>query len=236
MQKFIEEPSPRFTARIAGIFELLEALTFTGGQVIILGRLIVPNNALTSATNLQLHKQLYWLGFSLCLLSIIFHIVWAFLFYKLFKPVSRSVSLLAVYIILVGCAVQTITCLFYIAPWLALSQADSVNSLTAGQLQLFSLMLKLNAQAFDIYLVFFGFWCVLSGYLVFRSNFMPRLLGVLFMVSGLGWVTFLVPLFAHKIFPAIAVASALGEFPMMVWLIAFGVNAQKLKEDLTVYK
>ena len=94
------------------------------------------------------------------------------------------------------------------------------------------MFVKLNTYAFDVYLVFFGFWCVLIGYLIFTSTFLPRVLGVLLAISGLGWVTYLHPPLAYHLFiPYIAVASALGEIPLELWLIVMGVNAQRWKEQ-----
>ena len=90
---------------------------------------------------------------------------------------------------------------------------------------------KLNTYAFDIYLVFFGFWCILIGYLIFKSTFLPRVLGVLLTISGLGWVTYLSPPLAHNVYPFIATASAIGEIPLELWLIVMGVNVQRWKEQ-----
>ena len=93
------------------------------------------------------------------------------------------------------------------------------------------MFVKLNTYAFDIYLVFFGFWCILIGYLIFRSTFLPRVLGVLVAISGLGWVTYLSPPLANHLWPFIAAASALGEIPLEFWLIVMGVNVQRWKEQ-----
>ena len=97
------------------------------------------------------------------------------------------------------------------------------------------LFLKLNQYAFNIDLVFFGLWCVLTGYLIFRCTFLPRILGVLLAISGLGYVTYLYPPLAYYLFiPYTAAASALGEIPLELWLIVMGVNAQRWKEQASV--
>ena len=225
--------SPRFKARMAGAFQLLEALTAAFGQVIVLDRLVVSGNAAATAANILGHQRLFWLGFASSLIGVAFHIAWALLFYELLKPVNRSLSLLAAFVILVGCAIQALTSLFYVAPLLVLTGGSSLSAFTAEQLQALALMfLKLNAYAFDIYLVFFGLWCIVTGYIIFRSTFLPRVLGVLFTISGLGWVTYLYPPLAnHLFFPFIAAASALGEIPMEFWLIVMGVNVQRWKEQ-----
>ena len=232
MVERIAEASPRFKARLAGVFEFLEGLTSASGQVLILGRLIVSGNAVATAANIQGHARLFWLGFALSLIGVVFHIAWALLFYDLFKIVNRSLSLLATFVILVGCAVQALACLFYIAPMAVLSGGSSLSAFSAEQLRTLAfLFLKLNGQAFNLYLVFFGLWCVLIGYLIFRSAFLPRILGVLMTISGLGWMIYFSPPLANHLFPYIAGASALGEIPLQLWLIAMGVNEQRWKEQ-----
>jgi hypothetical protein len=228
----IAASSPRLKARMAGVFQLLEAATAASGEVIILDRLVVAGNAAATAANILGHERLFWLGFSSSLIGVGFHIPWALLIYELLKPVNRSVSLLAAFVILVGCAIQALTCLLYLAPLPILQGGSSLSAFTPEQLQALALMfLRLNAYAFQVYLVFFGFWCVLIGYLIFRSTFLPRVLGVLFAISGLGWATYLSPPLAHRLHPFIVAASALGEIPLELWLIVMGVNVQRWKDQ-----
>jgi hypothetical protein len=229
----IAEASPRFKARKAGVFQLLEAITAASPGVFILGRLVVSGNAAATAANILGHERLFWLGFASSLIGVAFHIAWALLMYELLKPVNTSLSSLAAFVILVGCAIQAITSLFYLAPLLILQSGSSLSAFTPEQLQALALMfVKLNNYANDIYLVFFGLWCILTGYLIFRSTFLPRILGVLLAISGLGWVTYLYPPLAYHLFiPYIAAASALGEVPLEFWLIVMGVNVQRWKEQ-----
>jgi Domain of unknown function (DUF4386) len=232
MMDRIAETSPRFKARMAGVSQLLEAVTATFGQVIVLGRLVVSGNAAATAANIVGHEQLFWLGFASSLMGVAFHIAWALLMYVLLKPVNRSLSLLAAFVILVGCAIQALTSLLYLAPLLVLTGGNSASAFTTAQLQALALVfLKLNAYAFKIDLVFFGFWCILTGYLIFRSTFLPRVLGVLVAISGVGWVTYLYPPLANYLSLYIAAASALGEIPLELWLIVMGLNAQKWFEQ-----
>ncbi len=218
---------------MAGVFQLLEAITAACPGVFILGRLVVDGNAAATAANILGHERLFWLGFASLLIGVACHITWALLMYELLKPVNRSLSSLATFVMLVGCAIQALTSLFYLAPLLILQGGSSLSAFTAEQLQALALMfVKLNSYANDIYLVFFGFWCILIGYLIFRSTFLPRVLGVLLAISGLGWVTYLYPPLAYHLFmPYIAAASALGEIPLEFWLIVMGVNAQRWKEQ-----
>ena len=233
MTERIAETSPRFKARMAGVFQLLEAITAACPGVFILDRLVVPGNAAATAANILGHERLLWLGFASLLIGVACHIAWALLMYELLKPVNRSLSLLAAFVILVCCAIQALASLFYIAPLLVLQGGSSLSAFTAEQLQALALMfVKLNNYANDIDLVFFGLWCILTGYLIFRSTFLPRILGVLLAIGGLGWVTYLYPPLAYHLFiPYIAAASALGEVPLEFWLIVMGVNAQRWKEQ-----
>lgn len=231
MMERIAETSPRSRARMAGVFQLLESLTATFGQVIVLGKLVVSGNAAATAANILGHERLFWLGFASSLVAVVFHIVYALLYYDLLKPVNRRVSLLALLVLLVASAIQAVTGLLYLAPLLVLQGGSSVSAFTPAQLQALALVfLKLNAYALNVHLVFFGLWCVLTGYLIFRSTFLPRALGVLLVISGLGWLIYLFPPVAYRLFLFIAAASAVGEIPVEFWLMVKGVNVQRWKE------
>jgi hypothetical protein len=109
---------------------------------------------------------------------------------------------------------------------------SSPGALGQGQLQALAMIfLKLNGYAFELDLVFFGLWCALTGYLIFRSQFLPRILGVLLAIDGLGWMMYVVPPFANQIFPFIAVASGVAEIPLQLWLIVMGVNPERWREQ-----
>jgi len=226
------EVSPRLKARIAGASEFFEGLTSAWGQVLVLGRLVIGGDAAATAHNITAHELLFRLGFASSLIGVFFHIAWAYLFYDLFKAVSRRLSAFAAFIILVGCAIQAVTCLLYLSPLLFLRSAGSITAFTTAQSQELAMKaLDLNAAAFDLYLVFFGIWCILIGYLILRSMFMPRILGILLAISGLGWAMFFAPPLAHRWFPYIAAASALGEIPLQFWLLVFGVNNRRWHEQ-----
>jgi hypothetical protein len=132
--------SPRFTARMAGVCALLEGVTSTFGQVVVLGWLVVAGNAAATAVNIMSHQRLFWFGFASSLVGVAFHIAWALLCYELFRIVNRSLSLFAAFVILVGCAIQALTCLLYVAPLLILQSGSSVGAFTPEQLQALALI------------------------------------------------------------------------------------------------
>jgi hypothetical protein len=228
----IAEASPRFKARMAGVFYVLTGAAYVFGQIFILGKLVVHGNAAATANNILAHEPLFRLGFAAAIISVACSIVMTILFYDLFKPVNRSLSLLAASFHLVGLAIAAFASLLQLAPLVVLRGEQYLSIFKVEQLQALALVsLKLNGQAYDIFLVFFGFWCVLIGYLILRSTFLPRILGVLLAIDGLGWMTFLSPPLAHHLFPFIATASGLAEIPLILWLLAFGVNAQRWNEQ-----
>jgi hypothetical protein len=224
--------SARVKARIAGVFEALEGLASAFGEVVILGRLVVSGNAAATAANILGHQGLFWLGFGLSIAGVAFHTIWVALFYVLFRPVNRTLSLVAAFVGLIVCAMQAVTALLYLAPILVLQGGNAASSFTPGQAQgLAFVFLRLNSYAFDVDLVFFGLWCALTGYLIFRSTFLPRVLGILLGIDGLGWMMYVYPPFALHVFPLIGAASAIAEIPLQLWLIAMGVNPQRWKEQ-----
>ncbi len=175
MTKWIAEASPRIKARIAAVFYFLTFVTGISALLFVNGRLVA--NLLADA----------------CYLAV------TLLFYDIFKPVNRSLSLLAAFFSLAGCAIGVLSA-FHLAPF-------HISSL-----------------------VFFGFYCLLIGYLIFKSTFLPPILGVLMAIAGLSWLTFLSPPLANYLSPYNMVLAALCEGALMLWLLVFGVNEQRWLE------
>jgi hypothetical protein len=233
MMERIVEASPRFKARMAGVFYMLTSTAYVLGQTFILGKLVVHGNAAATANNILAHQPLLRSAFAADLISVACSIALTVLFYDLFKPVKRSLSLLAAFFHLVGLSIAAFASLLLLAPLVVLGGGQYSSVFKVEQLQsLAYLFLELNAQGWNAFLVFFGFYCLLIGYLIFRSTFLPRIIGALMVLAGLGWLTFLSPPLADYLFlPYIAGASALGETSLMLWLLIVGVNAQRWKEQ-----
>ena len=237
MTQPIRAKSPRFQARIAGVFYLLNILTIFVAIFFLRG-LVVSRDPAATASNLLAHESSFRLGFTLELISTMCSIVVAALFYELFRPVSRSLSLLAAFFRLIACAVAVLGYLFQLAPLQALGSAHYLSTLTMEQLEALGLLLyTFSAQASHIVIVFFGFHFVVLGYLIFASSYLPRTLGILAAFAGLGalafgGLTFLAPTPGGYPFPYFAVLGLLTEVSLSLWLIIAGVNAERWKEQV----
>jgi hypothetical protein len=230
--KRIAETSPRFTARIAGLVYLLNILTGIFAQGFVSGTLVVHGDAAGTATNILTHKSLFQLGFAVYLIEMACNIAMTALFYVLLKPVNRSVSLVAAFLGLAACIIKTLSRLFYIAPLLVLGDAHYLNVFNAEQLKALALLfLNVNDQGAAISLVFFGFYAILTGYLIIRSTFLPRILGVLSVLGGIGWLSFLYPPLGHRLFVYLALFAIVGAGALILWLLVMGVNEQRWKEQ-----
>jgi uncharacterized protein DUF4386 len=226
-----QETSPKVYARMAGFCYLLGSLTSVYGQMVVFGKLIKPGNATETATNILSHESLFRLGFVSSFVAVPLHILWAILFYHLFKKLSRIVSLFAGSIMLMACVMWTLSSFFYISPLLILQGESYFGAFTHEQLQAQSLMfIKLNVQSYDLGLVFFGIWCIVIGYLIFKSTFIPRIIGILEMLAGLGYLTLLWPPLVHYIYPYNLALAGPGEISLMFWLLIKGVKDRKWKE------
>ena len=230
--------APRFQARIAGVLYLMCILTGTSGMIIN-GRLIVSGDAAATAANILAHEPLYRLGFAYDLIAGACYIAVIALLYGLFQPVNRHVSLAAALFGLAGCTCGAVAGLFHLAPLAVLKGAPYLSVFSAKQLQALAyLFIKLRGQTSNIAFVFFGLYCLLIGFLIFRSTFLPRTLGVLMAIAGTCWLTssfasFLSPPLAALLSPYIA-AGGLGEAALTFWLLLIGVNGARWEQQAGV--
>src|SRR5215208_1964311 len=197
--------SPRLLARATGLFFLLTILCGIFAQGFVSERLINFSDAAATATNILTHKGLFRLSFTVYLIEMACQITTAVLFYQLLKPVNRTIALLALFLEVTGCVVKICARVFYIAPLLVLGHSAALQGFSAEQLQSMALiLLKVNDHGAGVAVGFFGFSTLLSGYLVFRSTFLPRWLGVLSFCAGFGWLTFLYRPLGDLAFPIAA--------------------------------
>jgi hypothetical protein len=225
------ETSPQVYARVAALLYLVVIAAGIIAQMVIGGKIIVDDDAATTANNILAHKDLFQLGFTFYMVEMACQTALAVLFYILLKPVNRNVALLALVFFLVGCTIKTISRLFYIAPLLVLGDSSYLSVFRTDQLQALALLLlNVNDVAAGMALTFFGVSTFLNGYLIFRSAFLPRILGVISMLAGLGWFTFIYPSLGNQLFTVTLLFGLIGSVSLILWLLARGVNVEKWNE------
>jgi hypothetical protein len=224
------ESRPRRLARMTGLFFLLTIIAGIFAQGFVSERLIVFSDAAATATNILAHKELFQLGFTIYLVEMACQVTTAALFYQVLKPVNRTVALLFLVLELTGCVVKTFARVFFIAPLFVLGGSQALSGFTPQQLQAIVLiLLKVNDYGAATALAFFGFSTILNGFLVFRSTFLPRWLGIMAMISGLGWLTFLYPPLGYRAFMIAALVGLLSAIVLIFWLFIRGVDEEKWK-------
>ena len=227
------ESSPRFKARIAGFFYLLTIVTRMLVEIFVRNRLVVPEDATATATNILAHEPLWQWGFAGDIVAFASYIALTALLHELFMPVNRSLSLVAAFFGLAASVVQAISSLFHLAPLVLLGGAPHLKAFTVEQLQALSIVfLRLRAAAYhNIGLVFFGLYLLLVGILILRSIFLPRILGVLMVLAGFSYVPFVSPLLVRSLQPYILFFPAIGQISLCLWLLVMSVKAQKWQEQ-----
>jgi hypothetical protein len=226
---------PRARARTAGVCYVLEGAASAFGALHVVSEVTVSGNAAATAANVVTRQPLMWLGFALALVAVTCHIIYAVLFCELFRPVSRTLSLLALAVSVVAAAIQAGAALLQAAPLLIVRSGGYLNAFTVTQRDALTLaFLKLNMQAFDIYLVFFGIWLAMIGYLIVRSTFIPTIIGVLAGCAGLCYLVLLAPPLASYLYPYYLAPDVIGEPVLLLWLLVVGLDPDRWHQESAV--
>ncbi len=226
------EMTPRAKGRFAGALYLLYIIAGVYAQAFISDRLVVSHDAATTAANILANQSIYRLGFTVYLIEMAGQLATVVLFYQLLKPVSRTGAMLAAAFELIGCGIKTFSRLFYFAPLLVVGGGASYLSVfNKEQLDAIALLLvRINDNGAAIALAFFGFSTLLQGWLIYRSGFLPRWLGVIGIIGGLGWLTFLSPPLGMRLFLYLALYALIGSLATIVWLLTVGVDEQRWRQ------
>lgn len=226
------EMSPRTKGRFAGALYLLYVIAGLYAQAFVSDRLVVFGDAARTTSNILANQSLYRLGFTVYLLEMAGQVATVVLFYQLLKPVSRTGAMLAAAFELTGCGIKIFSRLFYLAPLLVL--AGGVSYLSAFNKEqidaIVLLLLRINDNGAAIALAFFGFATVLQGWLIYKSGFLPRWLGVIEIIGGFGWLTFLSPPLGMHVFLYVALYALIGLLALIVWLLTVGIDEQRWRQ------
>lgn len=219
--------SPKTLARMTGAFYLLLLIGGIVAQGLISNRLVSSRDAALTATNILAQPKLYALGYGVFLIEMASQLVVTTLLFVLLRPVDRTAALLSLVFGLVGATIKTLARAFYYMPLVVLGGAG-LGELSASQLQALSLLLiKINNHTANMSLVFLGVSTALQGYLIVKSTFLPRLLGIVSMVSGLGWLVYLYPPLASRFFYVLVILAMVGLLLTSGWLLVRGVDEER---------
>jgi hypothetical protein len=224
------EASPRLRARLAGGFYVITIVCGIFAEAVARGSLVVSGDAAATARNILASQALFRTGLAADAITLASYIVVTLLLYELLARVNRSLSLLAALFSLVGIATLAVDALTHVAALLLLQGPHFLAAFSSSQLAATALFsLKLHAQGYAVSGVFFGTYCVLIGWLVVRSGFLPRVVGVLMMIAGAAYLidsfmTFLLPSLRNPILDSITLLGLLGEGSLAGWLLVMGVN------------
>ena len=224
-----EKINPNKTARVAGCLYLMLFPLGIFGIIYVPSSLIVLGDAATTASNIMANELLYRLSIVTALTLQIVYIFLALALYKLLNPVDKNNAVLMVILVLVAAPIAMLNELNHVAVLLVLSGSDFLTTFSLDQVQA-SVPLFLNLHEHGVFIaqIFWGLWLFPMGYLIFKSNFLPKALGILMIIGGFGY---LVDSFVYFIFPDFDVTVSeftfLGELLLPLWLMFKGVNHEQ---------
>jgi len=218
----------RTVARVAGFLYLTYIVTFASSSI-IQGKPIVSGDAAATARNIMASERLFRIGFTSELVAALLFLLTAWALYLLLKPVNESLALLFVLLNIVGVAIECVSTLPRFAALLLVSRADYLKALNPDQLQgLAMFFLKFGGSGDTVSVLFYGAWLFPLGYLVVKSRFLPRILGILLIIDG---VCLLICFFQLWLFPGhqrltypLYPVMFIAECGLALWLLLKGVK------------
>jgi hypothetical protein len=232
-----EGPSPRVYARIAGVLYLITIVLGAAGQFAFRGRIVVPGNPAATAANLRSMESLWRLGIAAEMVLLICTIVTVLILYALLRPVRRDLALLMVFFGLVALTIEASHSLDLVEALQPVGKAAYLKAFTPEQLDVMAaLSIRKHSASFGIALLFFGPYFLVAGYLIFKSGYFPRALGVLYLIPGPAYLIssfalILAPAFASRYYFVMVSPVILGEGALCLYLLVKGVRASSW-EDL----
>jgi hypothetical protein len=221
--------SLRRAALLAGIGLLIMVLAAPFAELYVYPRLIIPGNAAETVKNILENKSLFASAIFAYLITFICDLLVAWALYVLLKPVNKNLSLLTAWSRLVYTVIALVALLNLVTILRLVNASDILTGFQPDQLPV-QIMLSLNAfkSQWHFGLLFFGIHLVLLGYLVFRSNYIPRIVGVLLVIAGFGYLlTNLEPFLFPDINVDFAAYTFYGELIFMLWLL---IRGSRIKE------
>jgi len=226
--------SEKNLARLAGLCYLIVIATGLFSEVFVRQALIVPNDPLATAQNIQENELLFRWGFVSDIINFVVGLPTIIIIYYFFQRVNKILVQIALAFVIIQTAIIAVNLLNQISPLIILSNESYLNSFQPNQLATLSLLsLNLQAQGYGIGLVFFGFYCLIIGFVIYKSSLLPKVLGILYATAGMcylinSFTMFLSVGFENPLFIYLAIPIFIGELSLCLWLLIKGINSSEL--------
>jgi len=224
--------SIKTTARTAGLLYLFQIPLGVFGILYVPKVLVVPDNMGATASNILANEFLFRLGIVSSILCALVTVATALYIYKVLRYVNENHAKWILWFTMIVAPITMINELNSVAVLLLLKGREFATIFTPGQLQSWvSVFLDLHTHGHQIAGIFFGLWLVPMGYLIFKSTYIPKIIGVFLIVTSLGYLIDFTTFFLYPDFPlTISEYTWLGEALMVLWLLIMGVNLRKFEE------
>jgi len=225
--------SPKTLARIGGALYVFIIVAGIFGELFVRGALIVSGNAAATAANVAAHEGLWRLGIAGDLAMHVADLPLLVILYVLMRPVNRDLALLVVLFDAVQSAVLVASKMNLLTPLFAGGDAAYLKAFTPEQLEALSyLSMRMDSHGFGFGLIFFGCGCLVLGWLIRKSGFLPWILGALIQLAGACYLVnsfamILAPSLAGALFPAIMLPPFVAEASLALWLLVKGVDVSR---------
>lgn len=229
--------STKRTARIAGVLYVLLALTGIFSLIYVPTTLVVFGDATATAENIRSSELLFRSGILSGLVSNVIFVFLVLALYRLLKETSHKQAMLMVTLVVISVATGFANTINQLGALIALSGADFLSVFEKPELDAIAyLFIRLNSWGIQIIQIFWGLWLFPFGLLVYRSGFIPKILGVLLMIAGFGY---LLGSFMFQILPqyddalsTFIMVLEMGELPIIFWLLIVGAKAQSEERQI----
>jgi uncharacterized protein DUF4386 len=235
MKEPITATSPQVFARIGGVLYLIIIVIGFCSEFFVREKLVVSGDVTATANNIAVSESLWRISIAGDLILLVCAVALTLILYVLLRPVNNNLALLAVFFNIVELPIEAVSKLCLLAALFLSGNADYLKAFEPHQLHaLVKISLKLHDYGFGIDLVFFGCACLVYGYLLFKSGYFPRTLGVLMAIAGLSYLAnsftlILAPAYAGTV-SLILVLALIGELSLCLWLVVKGVNLPQWNE------
>jgi hypothetical protein len=233
----MEHWSPRRLARVAGALYLVNIVGGAFAITVVPAVIVVPGDVAATAQNIQAHELLYRAGLAAHLVVTTTNVPLAVIFYELFAVVNRRLALLDAFFILVATAVETAALLGQFTPLALLDDGTYQGTLSPAVVHALSYLPgDLATVDYTIHTVFFGLDIICFAYLVLRSTFVPRVIGVLLAIDGVAYLVYsftaiLAPAAAAHLVPWIQLPALVGEGALCLWLLVVGIDPDRWEQQ-----